>query len=78
VSAWVTELARQSRLDPTLLATRRDVVDLLARNEGARLTRGWRADIVGRDIEDLVAGRKGLTFSDGATDPGLRLVDIPE
>lgn len=78
VSAWVTELARQSRLDPTLLATRRDIVDLLAKNDGARLTQGWRADIVGRDIEDLVAGRKALTFVGGAVDPGLRLVVTPE
>lgn len=76
VSAWVSELARQSRLDPALLATRRDIVDLLARNPGARLAHGWRAEIVGRDIEDLVAGRKAMTFV-GGHDPGLRLVDVP-
>ncbi|MGA0863290.1 MAG: ribonuclease D [Ilumatobacteraceae bacterium] len=78
VSAWVSELARQSRLDPALLATRKDIVDLLARNAGARLARGWRAEILGRDIEDLVAGRKGLTFTGQGADPGLRLVDVPE
>lgn len=77
VSAWVSELARQSRLDPSLLATRRDIVDLLARNPGARLAHGWRSDIVGRDIEDLVAGRKAMTFV-GGHDPGLRLVEVPE
>lgn len=76
VSAWVSELARQSKLDPTLLATRRDIVDLLARNPGARLASGWRAEIVGRDIEDLVAGRKAMTFV-GGNDPGLRLVSVP-
>lgn len=75
VSAWVSELARQSKLDPALLATRRDIVDLLARNPGARLSHGWRADIVGRDIEDLVSGRKAMTFV-GGNDPGLRLVDV--
>lgn len=76
VSAWVSELARQSKLDPTLLATRRDIVDLLARNPGARLASGWRAEIVGRDIEDLVSGRKAMTFV-GGNDPGLRLVSVP-
>lgn len=76
VSAWVSELARQSKLDPTLLATRRDIVDLLARNPGARLASGWRAEIVGRDIEDLVSGRKAMTFV-GGNDPGLRLVPVP-
>lgn len=78
VSAWVTELARQCKLDPTLLATRRDIVDLLAQNSGARLSRGWRAEIVGRDIEDLVSGRKALTFTGSETGPGLRLVDVTE
>ena len=77
VSAWVTELARQSRLDPTLLATRRDIVDLLAGNSGARLASGWRAEIVGRDIEDLVAGRKALTFTGEGEGQGLRLVSVP-
>ena len=76
VSAWVSELARQSKLDPTLLATRRDIVDLLARNPGARLATGWRAEIVGRDIEDLVSGRKAMTFV-GGHEPGLRLVEVP-
>lgn len=76
VSAWVTELARQQRLDPTLLATRRDIVDLLTRSPNARLATGWRADIVGRDIEDLVAGRKALTFTGTGADEGLRLVEV--
>ena len=77
VSAWVTELARQQKLDPTLLATRRDIVDLLTGSAEARLARGWRAEIVGRDIEDLVGGRKALTFTGAGADRGLRLVDLP-
>lgn len=78
VSAWVTELARQQRLDATLLATRRDIVDLLTQSPTARLARGWRAEIVGRDIEDLVAGRKALTFTGKGSDEGLRLVNVPD
>ena len=70
VSAWITELARQKRLDPGLLGTRRDIVDLLVGSPAARLAQGWRAEIVGRDIEDLVAGRKGLTFTPGVGVPG--------
>lgn len=77
VSAWVTELARQQRLDPTLLATRKDIVDLLTGTPQARLASGWRAAILGRDIEDLVAGRKALTFTGVGADRGLRLVDVP-
>lgn len=76
VSAWVTELARQSNLDAGLLGTRKDINDLLGGAPGARLSEGWRAEIVGRDIEDLVAGRKALTFTKENGGNGLRLVDV--
>jgi len=75
VSAWITELAKQSDLDAGLLATRKDIVDLLSGSPEARLRHGWRKDIVGADIEDLVAGRKALTFT-GTSGSGLKLVDI--
>ena len=76
VSAWVTELARQSNLDAGLLGTRKDINDLLGGAPGARMSEGWRAEIVGRDIEDLVAGRKALTFTKENGGHGLRLVDV--
>lgn len=76
VGVWVAELARQSDLDPTLLGTRRDIVDLLAGNPGARLTEGWRADILGRDIEMLVQGRMALTFRNSGVDRGLTMVPV--
>src|SRR5690606_6739452 len=43
VSAWVSQVARDERLDTALLATRSDIVALLAGREDARLARGWRA-----------------------------------
>lgn len=76
VSAWVTELARQQRIDPMLLGTRSDIVDLLRGLPGARLRHGWRADIVGHDVEALVAGKAGLTFTPGGH--GLRLVTVEQ
>lgn len=78
VSAWVTELARQSRLDAGLLGTRKDILDLLGGSPQARLRQGWRAEIVGRDIEDLVAGRKALTFTGSGGANGLKLVDVAQ
>lgn len=77
VSAWVTELARQSELDAGLLGTRKDIIDLLAGAPHARLRTGWRAEIVGHDIEDLVAGRKALTFTPDHGGTGLKLVEVP-
>lgn len=78
VSAWITELARNSELDAGLLGTRRDINDLLSGVPGARLRHGWRAEIVGNDIEDLVSGRKALTFMQNGPDIGLRLVDVAD
>lgn len=75
VSAWIAELARQSSLDVGLLATRRDIVELLSRVPSARLSQGWRAEIVGNDIADLVSGKKALTFLGAENGGGLRLVD---
>lgn len=78
VGVWVAELARQSDLDPALLGTRRDIVDLLAGSPGARLASGWRADILGRDVEMLVKGRMALTFRDDAGRTGLTMVPVGE
>ena len=77
VGVWVAELARQSDLDPALLGTRKDIVDLLAGNEGARLAAGWRADILGRDVEMLVKGRMALTFRTEGDTTGLTMVPVP-
>lgn len=76
VGVWVAELARQSDLDPALLGTRRDIVELLSGTSGARLSTGWRADILGHDVELLVKGRRALTFSADGLVSGLRMVPV--
>ncbi|MEY2404669.1 MAG: ribonuclease [Acidimicrobiaceae bacterium] len=62
VSAWISQLSRQLQIDTTLLATRADVEALLRGDESARLTQGWRADVLGQDIRRLVEGRAALSF----------------
>ncbi len=62
VSAWVGQLARDERLDPTLLATRADIVAFLRGDDDARLGSGWRNELVGDGIRRLVGGEAGLTF----------------
>jgi ribonuclease D len=74
ISAWVSQVARDERIDTTTLATRSDLVSFLSGDPDARLARGWRAELLGQGIRDLVAGRAALTF-DG--ERGLRLVDVP-
>lgn len=73
VSAWVSDLARKQRIDTSLLATRQDIVALLRGDASARLSTGWRAELLGEDVRRLVEGRAGLTF-DGRG--GLRLIEV--
>ncbi len=74
VSAWVSEVARQQRIDAGLLATRHDLVALLRGDHDARLASGWRGELLGEGIRRLVAGEAALTF-DGHG--GLNLIDVP-
>lgn len=61
VTAWIGELANQREINPTLVATNRDIVAFLAGGE-SRLSTGWRRELVGGDIERLLAGEYGLSF----------------
>ena len=74
VSAWVSEVARQQRIDAGLLATRHDLTALLRGDADARLASGWRGELLGEGIRRLVAGEAALTF-DGHG--GLNLIDVP-
>jgi ribonuclease D len=73
ITAWVGELARTHQIDATLLGTRLDILQFLRRSPNARLAQGWRSEIVGKDIEGILAGRMGISF-DGKG--GLRLVPV--
>jgi ribonuclease D len=75
VSAWVSEVARDSHIDTALLATRNDLVAFLRGDADARLADGWRHDLLGDGIRRLVAGKAALTF-DGRG--GLSLIDVPD
>lgn len=65
ISAWVSQRSRDLHLETSLLATRADLEDLLRGVPGARLTQGWRADLVGEPIRRLVAGEATLAFDRG-------------
>lgn len=73
VSAWVSQVARDARIDTAILATRADLVALLGGDPDARLLQGWRAELLGDGVGRLMEGRAALTFDRGN---GLRLVDV--
>ena len=62
VTAWISQLARDNRLDPALLATRADVEAVLKDDPESRLRFGWRSDMVGKPIAQLVAGDAAVAF----------------
>ncbi|MCP4850599.1 MAG: ribonuclease D [Actinomycetia bacterium] len=62
VSAWVAQLSRDTDLDPTLVGTRSDIEDLVRGVEGARMATGWRHQVIGGPVDDLLSGRAALAF----------------
>jgi ribonuclease D len=62
VSAWVGQLARDLRIDASLLATRSDLHAFMRGEKGARLAEGWRKELVGDRIRQLVSGDAALAF----------------
>jgi ribonuclease D len=62
VTTWIAQLARDHRLDPALLATRADVESFLRGDSDCRLHHGWRQDLVGKPIGQLVGGEAAVAF----------------
>lgn len=62
LSAWIGQLARNLDVDATQLATRSDLEDLLRGDDDARLAQGWRAQLVGTQIRQLLDGDAALAF----------------
>jgi ribonuclease D len=75
ISAWISQLARDESVDTAMLATRSDLVAFLRGDEDARLSTGWRAELLGDGIRRLVAGQAGLTFDGQGR---LRLISVAD
>ena len=63
-SAWLSQIAKAEQLDPTMLATRADVAELVAKGTG-RLTRGWRRNVAGTELDALLRGERVVRFHGG-------------
>ena len=62
VSAWIGQLARDLRIDASLLATRADLHAFLRDPATSRLGSGWRGELVGDRVRRLVSGEAGIAF----------------
>ncbi len=63
--ALTRQVAQREGLAQTVLATRDDLLAYLAHPQHSPLSSGWRAQILGNQLDDLLQGRLGLTVKDG-------------
>jgi ribonuclease D len=61
-SAWVSQLAKELKIDTSLLATRADLSSFVNGDPESRLAVGWRNQLLGDPISRLVAGDFALAF----------------
>ena len=64
LAAWTGQVAAEAGIEPRLLATRDDV-RALVNGRPTPLDHGWRAEMVGDRIRELVAGKGVLRLVDG-------------
>ena len=78
--------SRQARVAPSLVGNPRDVRELIAyrlgyvRQEGEppALARGWRAEIVGNLIDDLLSGKLAVRIHDPKSEQPLTFERMSE
>jgi ribonuclease D len=80
----LTGVCRQAEVAASLVGTVQDVRDLIAHHLGIspaapppRLAQGWRAEIVGHTIEDLLEGRTCIRIVDPLSEAPLALEPRP-
>jgi len=72
LTAVVSAIALENQINPTLLATRKQIQECVATGDSSPLT-GWRSALLGEHIEDFLNGRKVIAYEGQKT----RLVSIP-
>ena len=80
----LTSICRRQRLAPSIVGTAQDVRDLVAFELGyhsedeqpPRLAIGWRAEVIGNSLRDLLQGKVGIRIDDPMSDHPLRFDDL--
>jgi ribonuclease D len=70
--AWLAQQADELRLDSSVLATRADIAEFLDRKTG-RLASGWRAQLVGEPLRQLLSGEATVALTHGGRRLALEL-----
>jgi ribonuclease D len=83
LSAAMAFICHQKHMAPMLVATSddlRDFVQYRLSNESdpdhpPSLLRGWRADIVGRELDDLLDGKLAIVLDDPHSEIPIRFIE---
>jgi ribonuclease D len=62
VTAFLSQWAAELELDPTLLATKADLIRFLAATPSGRLAEGWRNELLGEALTRLADGEAALAI----------------
>jgi len=62
VTAYIYQLARDAEIDPSLLGTRNDIEALISGDPDSKLAKGWRGEVVGEVVKDILSGKVSLAF----------------
>ncbi len=63
--AYTRMVAEREGIAPSMLASRDDLIQFQGAPDRSPLSVGWRHEVLGRHLEDLLDGRVGLTVKDG-------------
>lgn len=86
LSSALGTICRNAQIAPNLVGTPSDVRDFIAWRLGERdprhpppiLTQGWRAQVVGRVLDDLLAGKLAIRVRDPRSNEPLELQNLPD
>ena len=62
LSSWLTQYAHELQIDAQLIATRTDIEHFVEGAGRGRLADGWRRDLVGDPMQELLDGKAALAF----------------
>lgn len=65
LASWLGQYAHELEIDTQLLATRHDIEAFVEGSGNGRLAQGWRRDLVGRPMQELLEGEAALAFEPG-------------
>ena len=82
LSVALSAICRQANIAPALVGTAQDVrawaawkLELHVPESPPELSKGWRSDIVGKQLEDILSGKSALRVDDPLSEIPLSIVD---